>query len=121
MTAPPRRAFVASERRTVEPGVHAPEAIEASGVARGRVIHATVRQHERAEARSLADVRQRIRAARGSELLNRRRKLGAVDDVPATAEVVLVPALLLLLDSHGDVEVEVEIAAERRSPWKGPG
>src|SRR5438270_13682345 len=50
VAAPPEAGLVATERRAVEPLVHAPEAVQAARVRGVRVVHDAILEHERAHA-----------------------------------------------------------------------
>src|SRR5262245_47025401 len=56
VVTPPDALFVASLRRTVEPLVHAPEAVQSAGIGRIGVIDDAVLKNESAEARPLAHI-----------------------------------------------------------------
>src|SRR5215216_7477242 len=75
-------------RRAVEPGVHAPDRVDAAAVCRVGVEHGAVLERERAQAGPLAGEAVRL------------------GDRP---EVVLLQRPLL---GRGDAEVEVEVAAD---------
>src|SRR5262245_1016442 len=117
VAAPPGARLVASFGGSVKPLIHAPERVHAAGKSRICVIDRAVLERERAHARSLARVRCGIGPAHRSE------GLGAL----ATASlrrlahvVVFKTALALLLLAEPDIEVGVEVAAERGRPGKRP-
>src|SRR5215510_10176848 len=60
MAAPPHARLVAPSRGAVKPLVHAPETIQSARIGGIAVIDDAVLEHERAHARSLARVRERV-------------------------------------------------------------
>src|SRR5580692_12581525 len=80
VSLPPETILVSPLRGTVEPWVHAPEAVEPSRIGGIRVVDHAVFEGERAHARSLANVRRRVRSAHSRERLRpigrRARDLG---------------------------------------------
>src|SRR5262249_46075237 len=118
MPAPPDALFVAPLGGAVEPLVHAPEAVESARIRGIGVVDDTVLAHERAHARSLARICRHIGSGHGRHLGHRSRlplRGIATDQRRAylTPVVVFDTSVALLLLGERDVEVEVEVAAER--------
>ena len=119
MAAPPDARLFASLGGAVEPLVHAPEAVQSARVSGISVVDDAVREHERAHARPLAGVRGHVGSGHGRDLGD--RPLVAAQLPRRLAPVVVFDAsLALLLLGELDVEVEVEVAAERGRPGKRP-
>src|SRR2546425_4939101 len=120
--APPDARLVAPLGCAVEPLVHAPEAVQSARIGGIGVIDDAVLEHERAHARPLARVRGYVGSAHsraGDRPLGGGFRLGIQRVVAALVVVFDVPLALLLLGDR-DVEVEVEVAAERGRPGKRP-
>src|SRR5579885_1561145 len=82
VAAPPCSGFVAPFRGSVEPLVHAPQAVEAARIGGVRVINDPILQRERAHARPLSPVGGRIDSAGGGHpcrLRRNRSRYGGVD------------------------------------------
>ena len=120
VAAPPDARLVAPLRCTVEPLVHAPEAVQPSCIGGISVVDDAVLERERAHARPLARVRGRVGSGHGGEIGDRLHDRRHVHCVPAAPVVVFDDCLALLLLGERDVEVEVEVAAERGRPGKRP-
>src|SRR6058998_264946 len=120
VAAPPGARLVAPLGRAVEPLVHAPEAVQSARIGGIGVVDDAVLERERAHARPLARVRGRVGSDSGRELGDRLRDRRRVHRVAAAPVVVFDAPLALLLLAEPDVEVEVEIAAERGRPGKRP-
>jgi hypothetical protein len=119
VAAPPDARLVASLGGAIEPLVHAPEAVQSARVGGIGVVDDAVLEHERTHARPLARVRAHVSSGHGRDL--RDRPLVAAQLPRRLAPVVVFDApLALLLLSELDVEVEVEVAAERGCPGKRP-
>ena len=76
--------------------------------------------HERAHARPVARVGRCVGPARGGEASDGLGDRGRLHGVAAALVIIFDASLALLLFRHRDVEIEVEVAGERRSPGKGP-
>src|SRR3984893_5226356 len=118
VAAPPDARLVAPLGGAVETLVHAPQAAQYPRVGGIGVIDAAVLERERAHARPLARVRGHVRSAHGSERSGP-VPTGRLPRRPGPV-VVLVASLALLLLGDRDVQVEVEVAAERGRPGKRP-
>src|SRR6185503_4573445 len=68
----PHAALITSQRRAVEPLIHAPETIEPARERGIRVIDDAVAQRERAHPRTLAQKRRHVGAGGGGNLTDRR-------------------------------------------------
>src|SRR5438309_2303813 len=68
VVAPPDAILVASLGRSVEPLVHAPQAVQSTRIGGISVVDDAVLERERAHARSLAYVRVHVGSAHGGEL-----------------------------------------------------
>ena len=118
---PPDAGLVASPRSAVEPLVHAPETVQSARIGGIGVINDAVLERERAHARPLARVCERVGSACGCELDDDWRwSCCLIHCVAAALVVVFDGSRALLLLGERDVEVEVELAVERRCPGKGP-
>src|SRR5207249_7862475 len=122
VAAPPDARLVAPLGGAVEPLEHAPEAVHSARVGGIGVVDHAVLERERAHARPLARVRGHVGSGHGRE---GDRPLGGgfrprVQRVAAALVVVFDEPLALLLLGEPDVEVEVEVAAERGRPGKRP-
>src|SRR6185437_15352078 len=116
VTAPPDARLVAPLGGTVEPLVHAPDSVQSARIGGIGVVDGAVLEHERAHARPIARVRGRVGSACGRELGDGLRGRCRVHRVaPAPVVVFDVPLALLLLGER-NVEIEVEVAAERGRP-----
>src|SRR5262249_22238689 len=122
VVAQPIARLVASLGGAVEPLVHAPEAIQSARIGGVGVIDDAVFEDERAHARSLARVGAHVGAGHGGAIPSPvgRRPWAYLGPCPATllgcrrALVVVVgDTLPLLLCGDRDVEIKVEIVAER--------
>src|SRR6058998_2751668 len=121
VAAPPDARLVAPLGGAVEPLEHAPEAVHSARIGRIGVVDDAVLEHERAHARSLARVRGHVGSGHGRELGGSPLAAGFPLHVQRPAPVVVFHApLALLLLGDRDVEVEVEVAAERGRPGKRP-
>src|SRR5262249_10267124 len=119
--APPGPSLVAAFGGAVEPLVHAPETVQSARVGGIGVVDDTVLQHERAHARPLAMVRGHVGSTHGCELGLRPCAATFLPRSPlehCLASVVVFDALAPLLLGEPDVEVEVEVVAERGRPGK---
>src|SRR4029077_20268993 len=118
---PPDSGLVASLRSAVEPLVHTPETVQSPRIGRVGVVDDALLESERAHARPLARVCERVGSAGGCELDDDWRWGCCFVHRVAAALVVLIDGsrALLLLDER-DVKVEVELAVERGDPGKGP-
>jgi hypothetical protein len=114
------RILVASRGGAVEPLVHAPEAVQSARIGGIGVVDDAVLKHERAHARPVAQVRGPVGSACGREAYDWFRDRSRVDRVAAAPVVVFDAPLALLLLGERDVEVKVEVAAERGRPGKRP-
>src|SRR5215468_5302181 len=121
VTTPPCARFVAPFWRAVEPLVHAPKAVQSAPIGGVGVVDDAVLKRERAQARPLARVRGHIGAGHGREgdgsLVAAPRPLAPRRLAPV---VVFDAPRALLLRGEPDVEVDVEVAAERGRPGKRP-
>ena len=120
VAAPPDARFVAPLGCAVEPLVHAPEAVQSARIGGIGMVDDAVLEHERAHARPIARVRGRVGSAHGRELADRLRVRCRVQRVAAAPVVVFDDPPALLLFGDRDVEVEVEVAAERGRSGKNP-
>jgi hypothetical protein len=120
VAAPPDARLVAPLGGAVEPLVHAPEAVQSARIGGIGVVDDPVLEHERAHARPIARVRGHVGSAEGRELGDGLRDRCRVHRVAAALVVVFDDPLALLLLGERDVEVEVEVAAERGRPGKRP-
>ena len=120
VAAPPDARLVAPLRCTVKPLVHAPEAVQPACIGGISVVDDAVLERERAHARPLARVRGRVGSGHGRELGDRFHDRRHVHRVPAAPVVIFNYPLALLLLGERDVEVEVEVVAERGRPGKSP-
>jgi hypothetical protein len=124
VAAPPDARLVAPLGGAVEPLVHAPEAVQSARVGGIGVVDDAVLERERAHTRSLARVRGHVGSGHGRDLGDGplAATLRILAPLPRRlAPVVVFDApLALLLLGEPDVEVEVEVAAERRRPGKRP-
>src|SRR5215468_4969051 len=116
VAAPPDARLVPPLGGAVEPLVHAPEAVQAAGIGGIGVVDEAVLERERAHAWLLARVRGHVGAAHGREedgsLVAGLRTLTPLERRLAPVVVFAAPCALLLL-GEPDVEVGVEVAAER--------
>src|SRR5258708_24723148 len=119
MAAVPEAGLVAPAWRGVQPLVHAPEAVQSTRIGGIGVVDDAVLEHECAHARPLARVGGHVGSGHGRDLSvgpllpdQRHGRLASV--------VVFDASLVLLLLGKADVEVEVEVAAERRRPGERP-
>src|SRR5207244_5747134 len=125
VAAPPDARLVTPVGCAVEPLVHAPEPVQSARVRGIGVVDDAVLERERAHARPLARVRGHIGSGHGRDLGDRPllpRRGAAPDQRRARLAPVVVfdASLALLLLGEADVEVEVEVAAERGRPGKRP-
>src|SRR6266513_1911479 len=119
VAAPPEARLVAPLGCAVEPLVHAPEAVHSARIGGIGVVDHAVLERERAQARPLARVRGHVGSGRGREG-DRPLAAGFRDQRRLAPVIVFDAPLALLLLGEPDVEVEVEVAAERGRPWKRP-
>src|SRR6266704_4814280 len=122
VAAPPDARLVAPLGGAVEPLEHAPEAVHSARIGGIGVVDDAVLERERAHARPLARVRGHVGSGHGRE---GDRPLGGgfrprVQRVAAALVVVFYGPIALLLLGEPDVEVEIEVAAERGRPRKRP-
>src|SRR5580698_1125408 len=96
MALPPDARLVASLRRTVEPLVHAPDAVHAARIGGVRVIHDAILEYESAHSRPVARVRLRVGSAVSCKLDNGLRCRRRIHRMPATQVVVFDFAITLL-------------------------
>jgi hypothetical protein len=122
VAAPPNaaRLLVAPLGGAVEPLVHALEAVQSARIGGIGVVDDAVLEYERAHARSVARVRSCVGSGHSRVLSDGLRDLRRIHRVAAALVVVFDGALALLLLGERDVEVEVEITAERGRPGKRP-
>src|SRR4029450_3416286 len=113
VAAPPDAILVASPGGAVEPLVHAPEAVQAARIGGIGVVDDAVIERERAHARPLARVRGHVGSGHRRELGRRPFGRWRAERGPRRPVVVFDAPLALLLLGDPDVEVEVEVAAER--------
>ena len=119
MAAPPDARLVAPLGGAVEPLVHAPETVQSARIGGIGVVDDAVLERERAHARPLARVRGHVGSGHGRDLGD--GPLVAAQLPRRLAPVVVFDAsLALLLLGELDVEVEVELAAERGCPGERP-
>src|SRR3989454_990089 len=105
----------------LEPLVHAPEAIHSARIGGIGVVDHAALERERAQARPLARVRGHVGPGRGRELGDRSLAAGCFPDQRRLAPVVVFDRpLALLLLGEPDIEIGVEVAAERGRPGKRP-
>src|SRR6202165_1893276 len=121
VAAPPHAGLVATERRAVQPLVHAPEAVYPALVRRVGVVDDAILERKRAHAGPFAPVGRPVcpnaRGERGDE----RILLAALEQSKVRrAEVVLGGSRLPLLLGDRHLVVVVEVAAERRRPGETP-
>src|SRR5262245_30731300 len=135
MATPPHSGLVASQGSAVEPLIHAPKAIQSSGIGGVGVVYRSILPNERAHARPFAGVGEHVGsrhrrvvgdrslAPLGSPLpfprLLPSERAGSVD-CRLAAVVVFDASLTLLFLAEADGEVGVEVTAERRCPGEGP-
>src|ERR1700736_4658647 len=120
VAAPPDARLVAPLGGTIDPLVHTPEAVQSARIGGIGVVDDAVLEHERAHARPIARVCGRVGSACGRELGDGLRARCRGHRVAAAPVVVVDAPLALLLLGERDVEVEVEVAAERGCPGKRP-
>src|SRR6516165_1388770 len=120
VAAPPDAPLIASLGGTVKPLICTPEAVQSARIGGIGVADDAVLEHKRAHAGSVADVRGSIRSAHGREPHDRLWQLGRGDRVAAAPVVVLDTSRALLLPGDRSIEIEIEITAVRRCPWKAP-
>src|SRR5260370_27564548 len=123
--APPDIRLVAPLGCAVEPLVHAPEAVHSARIGGIGVVDDAVLEHERADARALADVRGHVGSGHGCDHGDRPLAAGfppprAYRPLRLAPVVIFDAPLALLLLGEPDVEVEVEVAAERGRPGNRP-
>src|SRR5262252_8850071 len=114
VATPPDARLVAPLGGAVEPLIHAPEAVQSTRIGGIGVIDDAILEHECAHAGPLADVRRHVGSARG-------RHLGDITSAaafprPLAPVVVFAAPFELLLLAEPDIEVGVEVAAERGRP-----
>src|SRR3989338_5550035 len=113
VAAPPAARLVAPLGCAVEPLVHAPEAVQSARISGIGVVDDAVLERERAHARPLARVRGYVGSGHGRGLGDRSLAAGFPDQRRLAPVVVFDEPLALLLLGERDVEVGVEVAAER--------
>ena len=121
VAAPPDTWLVAALGRAIEPLIHAPKAIEPARIGGVGMVDDAVLAHERGSCP--ADRAKRwMRPCRKWRRIGRRaRGTGRrIHGMAAALEIILDFPLALLLLGVGDVEVEVEVAADRGHPGKAP-
>src|SRR5436190_17633353 len=114
VAAPPDAGLVASLRSAVEPLVHAPQAVQSTGIGGIGVVDNAVIERERAHARPLAYVCVHVGSAHGSELtgpVGRGARRYRADGFLLLV-VVFDPLALFLFRERG-AEVGVELAVGR--------
>src|SRR5207245_2799976 len=120
MAAEPDAALVATKWRAVEPLVNAPEAVQPARVRRVRMVYDAVLLPDRAHAGGFSRVRRPVHAdAHTIDPVTFLTGFQLGPHVPR-AEVVFDGSRLLLLLGVRCLEVEVEVAVERRRPGEGP-
>src|SRR5215472_5069569 len=112
--------LVSPLRRPVQPLVHAPQAVQAARVGRVSVVDDSVLERERAHARALSGVGRPVGARRCGPRVEWPADVVGRGPHGRLAEVVLEGARTFLLLGEGDVEVGVEVAAERGGPGEAP-
>src|SRR5437667_1231870 len=112
---PPDARFVAPAWRTVEPLVHAPEAVHSARIGGIGVVDDAILERERAYAGPLARVRGRVGSRHGRE---HDRPLAVALPGRLAAEVVFDAPLALLLLGESNAEVGVKVADLRGPPGK---
>src|SRR5436190_1832029 len=131
VAAPPHAALVAPLGSAIEPLVRAPEAVHAARIGGVGVVNNAAFERERAEARPVARVRGHVGSGHGRDL---RDGSFAAAELPLlnglsgerlrsrclALIIVLDVSLALLLLGEPDIEVGVEVAAERRRPRERP-
>src|SRR5947209_7507127 len=117
--APPRTGLVAAEGCAMELLVDAPQSVQSPRVRRVRVIHDTVLEREGAHPGRLTGVRRYVGPGH-RRVLDRTLAGFERPRHVSRRKVVFDDTLMLLLLGDRHVEVEVEIAAERGRPGKGP-
>ena len=123
MAAPPHASLVASLGCAVEPLVHAPQTVQSARICGIGVVDDAVLEHERAHARPLARVRGHVGSGTGRKLDG---PLAAIFRTLTLLPRRLAPvvvfdaSLTLLLLGEPDVEVGIEVAAERGRPGERP-
>src|SRR5262245_22580859 len=118
MAAKPHASLVASLGRTIEPLVHAPDAVHTARISGVAVVDDAVLEHEGTHALTFTRIRTHVRACHGSEHSrtgSRHSRLSDDHHGVIAAEVVFGPFALLLL-SERRVEVKIEVAVMRRCP-----
>src|SRR5256884_6428873 len=118
VAAHPDARLVAPLGGAVEPLVHTPEAVQSARIGGIGVVDDAALERERAHARPLARVRGRVGSDSGRELGDRLRDRRHVLRLAGAPVVVFDDPLTLLLLAEPDVEVGVEVAAERGRPGK---
>src|SRR5215472_5079375 len=122
VVAQPVARLVASLGGAVEPLVHAPEPVQSAGIGGVGVIDDAVFEHECAHAGPFSSVGAHVGAGHGGTFRSPvgRRPRACLGPCPATrmggrrALVVVVGGTLpLLLFGDRDLEIKVEVAAER--------
>src|SRR5262245_51484121 len=93
VAAPPDAGLVAPLGGTVEPLVHAPEAVHSTRIGGIAVVDAAILEHERAHARPFARVRRRVGSTHTRELGDRLRRRCRVHGVAGALVVVFDAAL----------------------------
>src|SRR5216684_8331965 len=120
VAAPPQAGLVATERRAVEPWIHAPEGVYPSLVCRVGLVDQAILQRERAHAGPLSPVGRPVRSDQRRELSDEGILLSLWHPEVNCAEVVLDGTRPPLLLCVRHMEVVVEVAAERRRPGEAP-
>src|SRR5436190_8577606 len=135
VSTPPDARLVAPFGGAVKPLVHAPETVKSARIGRISVVDNAVFEQESAHARPLADVGRRIDSASGrhldSPLIATLRILTPLPGLPPLKGavgilrrldpvVVFSASFALLFFGDLDTEIQVEVAAYRGCPRKGP-
>src|ERR1041385_1697814 len=120
MSVPPETAvLVPAFGSAIEPLVHSPESVETSGISGVGVINDPVLERERAHAGTFADVGIDVGTGSGCEFGRsfgsgaRERGRFAAGFDRRLAAIVVLDSLALLFFGERDVEIIIEIAAER--------
>src|SRR6185437_3458893 len=120
VAAPPDALLVATLGRAIEPLIGAPQSVEAARVGGIGVEDGALLKREGAHARPIAHVGPPVSSADRRESRDGLRNLRRRQRMIATPIIVLDAALALLVLGDRDVEIEVEVVAERGRPGKRP-
>src|SRR6185312_14070876 len=115
--------LVSAPGRAIEPGIDAPDAVDAAGIGGIGVVDDVVFADEGAHARPVALIGRQIGAAHRGELADcalaaflARPPL----ERPLAPVVIFDVALTLLILAEPHIEVDIKIAWRRRRPGEGP-